>query len=156
MASAHHAAVNFGQYAYAGYFPNRPSIARTNMPTEDYNPTLWKSFLEKPEDLLLNAFPSQYQATQVMFTLNVLSSHSPDEEYLGKNMEPSWNDNPIIKASFERFSAKLKELELIIDTRNVDPILKNRTGAGVTPYELLKPFSGPGVTGKGVPYSISI
>ncbi|KGN54488.2 linoleate 13S-lipoxygenase 2-1, chloroplastic [Cucumis sativus] len=156
VASAHHAAVNFGQYAYAGYFPNRPSIARTNMPTEDYNPTLWKSFLEKPEDLLLNAFPSQYQATQVMFTLNVLSSHSPDEEYLGKNMEPSWNDNPIIKASFERFSAKLKELELIIDTRNVDPILKNRTGAGVTPYELLKPFSGPGVTGKGVPYSISI
>jgi lipoxygenase len=24
------------------------------------------------------------------------------------------------------------------------------------PYELLKPFSDPGVTGKGVPYSISI
>ncbi|XP_022958148.1 linoleate 13S-lipoxygenase 2-1, chloroplastic-like [Cucurbita moschata] len=156
VASAHHAAVNFGQYAYAGYFPSRPSIARTNMPTEDTNPALWKSFLEKPEEVLLNAFPSQYQATQVMLVLDVLSSHSPDEEYLGKNMEPSWGDNPAIKAAFDRFNKRMKELELIIDHRNADFNLKNRTGAGVTPYELLKPFSGPGVTGKGVPYSISI
>ncbi|KAF9597212.1 hypothetical protein IFM89_016353 [Coptis chinensis] len=29
VASGHHAAVNFGQYHYAGYFPNRPTIART-------------------------------------------------------------------------------------------------------------------------------
>ncbi|XP_022153765.1 linoleate 13S-lipoxygenase 2-1, chloroplastic-like [Momordica charantia] len=156
VASAHHAAVNFGQYAYAGYFPNRPSIARTNMPTEDPNPALWKSFLEKPEDVLLDAFPSQYQATQVMMVLDVLSSHSPDEEYIGKNMEPSWGDDPVIKAAFDKFNAKMKELELIVDLRNADLDLKNRTGAGVTPYELLKPFSGPGVTGKGVPYSVSI
>ena len=51
------------------------------MPTEDYSPRLWKSFLEKPEELLLNSFPSQYQATQVMFMVDVLSSHSPDEEW---------------------------------------------------------------------------
>ncbi|MBA0731012.1 hypothetical protein Golax_025933 [Gossypium laxum] len=35
VASGHHAAVNFGQYAYAGYFPNKPTIARTKMPSED-------------------------------------------------------------------------------------------------------------------------
>ncbi|GMN26503.1 hypothetical protein TIFTF001_001320 [Ficus carica] len=35
VASGHHAAVNFGQYTYAGYFPNRPTVARINMPTED-------------------------------------------------------------------------------------------------------------------------
>jgi len=151
VASAYHAAVNFGQYAYGSYFPNRPSIARTNMPTEDTNPALWKSFLEKAEEVLLNAFPSQYQAARVMLVLNVLSSHSPDEEYLGKNMEPSWGDNPEIKAAFDRFNKRMKELEVIIDHRNADCDLKNRTGAGVTPYELLKPFSGPGVTGKGVP-----
>lgn len=148
--------MNFGQYPYAAYFPNMPSIARTNMPTEDNNPALWKSFLEMPEELLLNSFPSQYQATQVMMVLNLLSSHSRDEEYVGNKMEPSWGDNPTIKAAFERFSANIKNLDLIIDTRNADYNLKNRTGAGVPPYELLKPFSGPGVTGKGVPYSISI
>ncbi|XP_022148710.1 linoleate 13S-lipoxygenase 2-1, chloroplastic-like [Momordica charantia] len=156
VASGHHAAVNFGQYAYAGYFPNRPSITKTNMPTEDPNPALWKCFLEKPEHFLLDAFPSQYQATKVMMVLNILSSHSPDEEYVGKNMEPSWGDDPVIKAAFDRFSAKMKNLEVIIDRRNADFSLKNRTGAGVSPYELLKPFSESGVTGKGVPYSVSI
>uniref|UniRef100_A0A0A0KX68 Lipoxygenase n=1 Tax=Cucumis sativus TaxID=3659 RepID=A0A0A0KX68_CUCSA len=33
--------------------------------------------------------------------------------------------------------------------------LKNRRGAGLVPYEVLKPTSGFGVTGKGVPYSVS-
>ncbi|RVX02869.1 Lipoxygenase 2.3, chloroplastic [Vitis vinifera] len=91
-----------------------------------------------------------------MAVLDVLSSHSPDEEYLGDQMEPSWTENPIIKAAFERFNGRLKELEGIIDGRNTNLNLKNRTGAGVVPYELLKPFSKPGVTGMGVPNSISI
>ena len=47
VASAHHAAVNFGQYAYAGYFPNRPTIARTNMPTEDPSEDEWRFFQER-------------------------------------------------------------------------------------------------------------
>ncbi|TKW22386.1 hypothetical protein SEVIR_4G225100v4 [Setaria viridis] len=34
VASGHHAAVNFPQYPYAGYFPNRPTTARRNVPTE--------------------------------------------------------------------------------------------------------------------------
>ncbi|KAJ0817461.1 putative linoleate 13S-lipoxygenase [Helianthus annuus] len=34
--------------------------------------------------------------------------------------------------------------------------LKNRNGAGVVPYNLLKPYSDPGVTGQGIPNSISI
>lgn len=32
VASALHAAVNFGQYPYAGYLPNRPTISRRFMP----------------------------------------------------------------------------------------------------------------------------
>ncbi|PKI61081.1 hypothetical protein CRG98_018526, partial [Punica granatum] len=35
VTSGHHAAVNFGQYHYGGYFPNRPTIARTKIPLED-------------------------------------------------------------------------------------------------------------------------
>ncbi|XP_020541448.1 lipoxygenase 2, chloroplastic isoform X2 [Jatropha curcas] len=156
VASGQHAAVNFGQYAFGGYFPNRPTIARIKMPSEDPTEEDWKFFLENPGAVLLATFPSKLQATRVVAALNVLSNHSPDEKYIGEEMEPSWADDPIIKAAFEKFRGRLKELEGIIDERNNNKNLKNRNGAGIVPYELLKPFSKPGVTGKGVPYSISI
>ncbi|XP_050221913.1 linoleate 13S-lipoxygenase 2-1, chloroplastic-like [Mercurialis annua] len=156
VTSGHHAAVNFGQYTYAGYFPNRPTVTRLKMPNEDPTDEDWKLFIEKPECILLLTFPSQIQATRVMAVLDVLSSHSPDEEYMGEYIEPGWVQDPVIKAAFEKFNGRLKELEGIIDGRNADPSLKNRNGAGIPPYELLKPFSEPGVTSKGVPYSISI
>ncbi|KAL7002049.1 linoleate 13S-lipoxygenase, partial [Sarracenia purpurea var. burkii] len=81
-----------------------------------------------------------------MAVLDVLSNHSPDEEYLGEDMEGAWAEDPNIKAAFERFNGTLKELDGIIDGRNCDLTLKNMTGAGVVPYELLKPFSEPRVT----------
>ncbi|KAJ9174433.1 hypothetical protein P3X46_013076 [Hevea brasiliensis] len=156
VTSGHHAAVNFGQYVFAGYFPNRPTIARNNMPTEDPAKEDFELFLKKPEHVLLKSFPSQQQATKVMAILDVLSSHSPDEEYIGDTLEPSWEADPVIKTAYERFSARLTELEATIDERNNDLKNTNRAGAGVVPYELLKPFSESGVTGKGVPNSISI
>ncbi|KAD2249708.1 hypothetical protein E3N88_41549 [Mikania micrantha] len=156
VSSGHHSAVNFGQYDFAGYFPNRPTIARTKMPDEDPTVEEWEAFISKPEDVLLDSFPSQIQATRVMSVLNILSTHSPDEEYIGTNIEPAWAAEPTIKAAFEEFSGTLKGLEAIIDSRNRDPNLRNRSGAGLVPYQLLKPFSEPGVTGMGVPYSISI
>ncbi|XP_030953245.1 linoleate 13S-lipoxygenase 2-1, chloroplastic-like isoform X1 [Quercus lobata] len=156
VTSGHHAAVNFGQYTYTGYFPNRPTIARTNMPTEDPSKETWKTFLKKPEGALLQCFPSQMQATKIMAVMDILSSHSSEEEYIGEKIEPTWAENPVIKAAFERFNGRLMELEGTIDERNANKDLKNRNGAGVVPYELLKPFSPPGVTGKGVPYSISV
>ncbi|XP_040991053.1 linoleate 13S-lipoxygenase 2-1, chloroplastic-like isoform X3 [Juglans microcarpa x Juglans regia] len=156
VTSGHHAAVNFGQYTYAGYFPNRPTIARTNMPSEEPSEEFWTNFLRKPEGALLQCFPSQIQATRVMAVLDILSNHSPDEEYLGEAIEPAWAENPHLNSAFERFSGRLKQIEGIIDERNANRDLKNRNGAGIVPYELLKPFSEPGVTGKGVPYSISI
>ncbi|KAG4958874.1 hypothetical protein JHK87_035507 [Glycine soja] len=156
IASGHHAAVNFAQYTYGGYFPNRPTIARIKMPTEDPSKEEWENFLKNPEQTLLECLPSQIQATLVMVILNLLSNHSPDEEYIGQYMEPSWAENQTIKTSFERFNKRLKEIEGIIDSRNGNYNLKNRCGAGLVPYELMKPFSGPGITGKGVPYSASI
>ncbi|KAK1581828.1 hypothetical protein Q3G72_009411 [Acer saccharum] len=156
VTSGHHAAVNFGQYTYGGYFPNRPTITRTNMPDEDKTDEKWKFFKEKPEAVLLEALPSQIQATKVMAVLDTLSTHSPEEEYLGDKVEPSWEQDPVLKAAFERFNGRLKEFEEIVDDRNANENLKNRNGAGMMPYELLKPFSNAGVTGKGVPYSISI
>ncbi|KAH9608062.1 hypothetical protein KSS87_017304 [Heliosperma pusillum] len=156
VTSGHHAAVNFGQYGYGGYFPNRPTLTRTPMPTEDPTEEERKLFYEKPEVTLLKCFPSQIQATRVMTILDVLSNHSPDEEYIGENMEAAFEEAAAIKAAFEKFSGRLKELEGIIDERNSNEKLKNRNGAGVVPYELLKPVSPPGVTCMGVPNSISI
>ncbi|KAL3647623.1 hypothetical protein CASFOL_008591 [Castilleja foliolosa] len=156
VASGLHAAVNFGQYDYMGYFPNRPAIARTNMPTEDPSDEEKKQFLERPDQFLLKCFPSQLQATTVMVVLDILSAHSPDEEYIGKQIQPVWAEDKVITAAFERFNGRLKVIEGIIDGRNADASLANREGAGVIPYQLLKPFSESGVTGKGVPNSVSI
>ncbi|RWR77813.1 linoleate 13S-lipoxygenase 2-1, chloroplastic-like protein [Cinnamomum micranthum f. kanehirae] len=156
VASAHHAAVNFGQYTFGGYFPNRPSIARNNMPVEDESGQDFEKFWTNPGLVMLECFPSQLQATIVMAVLDVLSSHSPDEEYLGDLPESAWTENPAVKAAFELLNGRLKGIEGIIDARNSDKNLRNRAGAGVVPYELLKPFSKPGVTGMGVPNSISI
>ncbi|PON69728.1 Lipoxygenase [Parasponia andersonii] len=157
-ASGHHAAVNFGQYAYAGYFPNRPTITRTNMPSEEkqYKPQIWQDFKQKPEDALLKCFPTQFQAAETVAVLDVLSTHSPDEEYLGDKMETAWGADPVIEAAFKRFNGRMNDIEHIIDERNANEDLRNRHGAGILAYELLKPFSDKGVTNKGVPYSISI
>ncbi|GJT45231.1 linoleate 13S-lipoxygenase 2-1, chloroplastic-like protein [Tanacetum coccineum] len=140
--------------------------ARTNMPNEDHMmmdggyTKEWKSFLERPEAALLQCFPSQVQAMKVMSLLNVSSDHSPDEIYVGGKIEPAWDVEPAIKRAFEKFSGTLKELEVIIDKRNEDPKLKNRSGAGILPYQLLNPYSAgdtkKGVPKTGVPNSVSI
>ncbi|KAF5783484.1 putative linoleate 13S-lipoxygenase [Helianthus annuus] len=156
VASGHHAAVNFGQYDYAGYFPNRAPIARVKMPCEDPTDVEWEKFKCKPEDVLLSALPSQGQAIQVMAVLDVLSNHSPDEEYIGDKMEPTFEANPQIKDAYEKFKENVQKLGTIIDGRNADESLRNRNGVGVVPYNLLKPSSEAGVTGMGVPNSISI
>ncbi|KAK1600905.1 hypothetical protein QYE76_018655 [Lolium multiflorum] len=156
VTSGHHAAVNFGQYHYAGYFPNRPTVVRKNIPVEENRDDEMKKFMARPEEVLLQSLPSQIQAITVMATLDILSSHSPDEEYMGEYAEPAWLAEPMVKAAFEKFSGRLKEVEGTIDERNNNPDNKNRCGAGIVPYELLKPFSEPGVTGRGIPNSISI
>ncbi|VVB00854.1 unnamed protein product [Arabis nemorensis] len=156
VASGHHAAVNFGQYGYGGYFPNRPTTARRKMPVEEPTQEELKEFYEEPEKVLLKTFPSQKQATQVMVILDLLSTHSPDEEYVGEKPEASWVNDPVVYAAYERFKYRIQCLERVIDEKNVNVDLKNRAGAGVVKYELLKPISEPGVTGMGVPYSISI
>uniref|UniRef100_A0A0D9X9L8 linoleate 13S-lipoxygenase n=1 Tax=Leersia perrieri TaxID=77586 RepID=A0A0D9X9L8_9ORYZ len=157
VAAAHHAAVNFGQYDFGGYFPNRPSIARTKMPVEEpVDVAAMEKFLDNPDQAIRECLPSTVQATVVMAVLDVLSTHSSDEEYLsGKETEP-WNKDATVQAAYAAFNARIKEIEGIIDGRNKDKNLKNRCGAGILPYQLMKPFSDKGVTGMGIPNSISI
>ncbi|KAK4429705.1 Lipoxygenase 6, chloroplastic [Sesamum alatum] len=156
IASGQHAAINFGQYPFGGYPPNRPTLMRKLIPREgdaDY-----EKFLHNPEYTFLTSLPTQLQATKVMAVQDTLSTHSPDEEYLNQLHHIhrlSFND-PEVQKLFERFSVKLEEIERIINQRNKNIQLKNRNGAGVPPYELLLPSSSHGVTGRGIPNSISI
>ncbi|KAL8111659.1 hypothetical protein AgCh_019396 [Apium graveolens] len=156
IASGQHAAINFGQYPFGGYVPNRPTLLRKFIPQEtdpDY-----EKFIHDPQQSFLSSLPTQLQATKVMAVQDTLSTHSPDEEYLGQihELQGHWIcDNEVVKL-YKEFSAKLEEIEEIIKKRNKDNSLKNRCGAGIPPYELLRPSSGPGVTGRGIPNSISI
>ncbi|KAL5055822.1 hypothetical protein RYX36_036504 [Vicia faba] len=61
ITSGHHAAMNFGQYTYAGYFPNRPAIARTSMPTEDPSDQELELFYNKPEQQINKRQPNVYR-----------------------------------------------------------------------------------------------
>ena len=154
-ASGQHAAINFGQYPFGGYMPTRPTLMKKLIPQEEDEPE-YEKFLFNPQRVFLSSVPSQLQATQIMAVQDTLSTHSPDEEYLGQGHDPHWISDRKILSSFERFSARLEEIEEIIKKRNKDFGLRNRCGAGVPPYELLLPTSGPGVTGRGIPNSISI
>ena len=117
----------------------------------------YESFLADPQKYFLSALPSLLQATKFMAVVDTLSTHSPDEEYLGERQQPStWSDDAAIIEAFYGFSAEIRRIEKEIDRRNSDPILRNRCGAGVIPYELLAPSSDAGVTCRGVPNSVSI
>ncbi|VAI26370.1 unnamed protein product [Triticum turgidum subsp. durum] len=160
VTSAHHAAVNFGQYPMAGYIPNRPTMARRNMPTEMGGDDM-RAFVEAPEKVLLDTFPSQYQSAIVLAILDLLSTHSSDEEYMGTHEEPSWKQDGAIRQAFEKFKERTREIVEQVDEWNNDPDRKNRHGAGMVPYVLLRPSDGDPTDEKmvmemGIPNSISI
>ncbi|XP_021282571.1 linoleate 9S-lipoxygenase 6-like [Herrania umbratica] len=153
IASALHAAVNFGQYAYGGYSPNRPTRSRRFMPekgTPEY------AELEKnPEKAFFRTITSQLQTFSGMSLIEVLSRHASDEVYLGQRT-PEWTTDAIPLAAFEDFHKKLAQIEEDIIKMNKDKKLKNRVGPVNVPYTLLYPTGEVGLSGKGIPNSISI
>ncbi|XP_059438696.1 linoleate 13S-lipoxygenase 3-1, chloroplastic-like [Corylus avellana] len=155
LASAQHAALNFGQYPYGGYVPTRPPLMRRLIPKE--NDPEYASFVKDPEGFFLSSLPSWSETTKYMAVIDIISSHSPDEEYLGVRTDLStWLGEAEIIEAFYRFSMEIRKIEKEIEKRNSDINLRNRCGAGITPYELLIPSSGPGVTCRGVPNSITV
>ncbi|GKA79013.1 lipoxygenase 1, chloroplastic [Tanacetum coccineum] len=155
LASAQHAALNFGQYPYGGYIPNRPPRMRRLIPDE--NDPEYASFLEDPQNYFLLALPSMLQSTKYMAVVDTLSTHSPDEEYIGERQQrDTWSGDAEMVEAFYGFASEIQRIEKEIEKRNRDMSLKNRCGAGVLPYELLAPSSGPGVTCHGIPNSVSI
>ncbi|KAK7302790.1 hypothetical protein RJT34_13686 [Clitoria ternatea] len=155
VSSVQHSAVNFGQYPLGGYVPMRSPHMKKLLPKEG-DPE-YKKFLDNPEGYLLSCLPNLFETTKFLAVVNILSQHSPDEEYIGQRKDLSdWAGDPDIINAFYKFSVDLKRIEKEIEKKNKDPKCRNRCGAGIPPYELLIATSGPGVTCRGVPNSISI
>ncbi|KAI4345619.1 hypothetical protein L6164_012721 [Bauhinia variegata] len=159
IASALHAAVNFGQYPYAGYLPNRPTVSRRFMPepgTPEY------AELEKDPDLaFLKTITAQFQTLLGVSLIEILSRHSTDEIYLGQRETCDLPSDAEPLAAFERFGEELKKIEDRITQMNEDERWKNRTGPVKVPYTLLYPNTSDrsktgGLNGMGIPNSISI
>lgn len=154
IASALHAAVNFGQYSYGGFPPSRPSMSRRLMPkegTQEYN-----ELVENPDKAFLKTITSQFQAVLGISLVEILSRHSSDEVYLGQRDTPYWTSDEKALEAFMKFDKKLVEIEERIEIRNNDEKLINRFGSVKMPYTLLYRTSESGLTGKGIPNSISI
>ncbi|XP_021901405.1 probable linoleate 9S-lipoxygenase 5 isoform X2 [Carica papaya] len=154
VASALHAAINFGQYPYAAYLPNRPTISRRFMPekgTPEYD-----ELLSNPEKVFLRTITSHLQTVIGMSLLEILSRHSSDEIYLGQRDTPEWTSDVETLEAFKKFGNKLAEIEEKIVERNNDKESKNRIGPVNMPYTLLYPTGEIGLIGKGIPNSISI
>lgn len=154
VSSALHAAVNFGQYPYGGYPPNRPTLSRRLLPepeTPEYD-----ELKEDPEKAFLKTVTPQLQSLLSVTLIEILSRHTSDEIYLGQRECPEWTMDAEPLKAFEKFGKKLKEIEERIVNLNKDERLKNRYGPVEIPYTLLYPSSEEGLTGRGIPNSVSI
>lgn len=154
VASALHAAVNFGQYTYNAYVPNHPATSRRLLPepgTAEY-----EELQTNPEKAFLKTITSELDSIIAISLMQILSSHASDEIYLGQRDSPEWTNNQKALDAFKRFGARLAEIEKKITELNKDPSLKNRVGPVNVPYTLLFPTSSPGLTGRGIPNSVSM
>lgn len=160
IASAKHASLNYGQYEYNGYPPNRPTLCRKFVPLE--GTVEFGEFLKDPDKFFLKMLPNRFEISLAVALVDVLSRHTCDEVYLGCQQSPGWIDNEVVQNRFAEFKQELKEIQTRIMQRNRDPKLKNRRGPANTEYTLLYPdtsassASTSGITGRGIPNSISI
>ncbi|KAK4802714.1 hypothetical protein SAY86_000917 [Trapa natans] len=154
IASALHAALNFGMYPYAGYMPNRPTMSRRLMP-EEGSPE-YEELKANPEKVFLKTITAELQTLIGISIVELLSRHATDEVYLGHREMPEWTTDSAPLEAFERFGKKLSEIEGRIVQMNGDGMWKNRVGPVKVPYTLMYPSSGAGLTGMGIPNSISI
>ncbi|MFQ6625596.1 hypothetical protein Gotur_004794, partial [Gossypium turneri] len=78
ITSGLHAAVNFGQYGYGGWPPNRPMLLRKFLPKEEEVEGM--NIMKFVEEML----PDKFQMKLAIAVMDLLSRHAPDEVYLGQ------------------------------------------------------------------------
>jgi linoleate 9S-lipoxygenase len=113
-----------------------------------------------PEGFFVRSITCQFEAVVGISLLEILSSHTSDEVYLGQRDTPGWTSCAKAQEAFNRFGARLAEIEKRVEAMNADPRLKNRNSPAKFPYTLLAPNvsdrENAGVTARGIPNSISI
>ncbi|WJX92139.1 Lox2p [Trifolium repens] len=155
IASALHAAVNFGQYPYGGYILNRPTKSRRFMPEK--GSTEYDELSKNFQKVYLKTITQKNDILTNLTIIEVLSRHASDEQYLGqRNDGDIWTSDSQPLEAFKRFGRKLAEIEVKLIQRNNDESLRNRYGPVNMPYTLLYPSSEKGLTCRGIPNSISI
>ncbi|KAL1085544.1 hypothetical protein V6Z11_D08G057500 [Gossypium hirsutum] len=126
ITSGLHAAVNFGQYGYGGWPPNRPMLLRKFLPRDE----------KEMEDMDIMKFmeemlPDKFQMKLAIAVMDLLSRHTSDEVYLGQTSPqkepPLIEDHDfIIQKKFKEFRENLKAIERNIKERNKEYLLMNR------------------------------
>ncbi|RYR40314.1 hypothetical protein Ahy_A09g046047 isoform D [Arachis hypogaea] len=155
IASALHAAVNFGQYPYGGFILNRPTLSRRFMPekgTPEYD-----ELSTNAQKAYLRTITPKFQTLIDLSVIEILSRHASDEYYLGqRDSADFWTNDTRAQEAFKRFGTNLANVELQLVQRNNNETLRNRVGPVTMPYTLLYPSSEEGLTFRGIPNSISI
>ncbi|KAK2406451.1 Lox2p [Trifolium repens] len=155
IASALHAAVNFGQYPYGGYIVSRPTKTRRFIP-EKGSPE-YEELAKDYEKTYLRTITPKNATLRNMSTMKALSNHVSDEQYIGNRIEGDiWTSDSEPVEAYKKFGRKLVEIEEKLVERNNDESLRNRYGPVKMPYTLLHPSSEAGMTFRGIPNSISI
>ncbi|CAI9102211.1 OLC1v1000443C1 [Oldenlandia corymbosa var. corymbosa] len=109
-----------------------------------------------PDKVFLKTVTAQLQTLLGLSIIEVLSTHTSDEVYLGQRENPEWTKDSQPLEAFKRFGETLAGIEEEIVEMNADEKWRNRVGPVKVPYTLLFPSSEVGITGKGIPNSISI
>ena len=155
IASALHAAINFGQYPYGGYILNRPTLSRRFMP-EKGSPE-YDELAKNHEKVFLKTITGKKETLIDLTVIEILSRHASDEFYLGqRDGGDYWTSDTEPLEAFKRFGKKLADIEQKLIQKNNDGSLKNRSGPAKMPYTLLYPSSEEGLSFRGIPNSISI
>ncbi|KIY99422.1 hypothetical protein MNEG_8539 [Monoraphidium neglectum] len=157
-----HSAVNFDQYDYSGYMPNRPSLIAKPMPipgSGDYERLKSLKVESKEFEKLLLSFLSNKEVTLIdMFVLLLLSTHSNEELYITDESDLSgWLTDEKAVALHKEYVADVKSrVETAIAERNAARAAR----PGGLPYTVLIPSPPPnqrgGLTSQGVVPSVSI
>lgn len=132
---AFHASVNSGQYAYAGYPPNRPTLCRNFIPEE--GTTEFANFLKDPDTYYLKMLPKKFEMALSIAFVEFLSRKASKEVCsLGQQQFSNCSTDLWLEQRLKQLSDELIDVGKRIKKRNRDPKFKNRRGGlAKIPYD---------------------
>ncbi|XP_048559689.1 seed linoleate 9S-lipoxygenase-3-like isoform X1 [Triticum urartu] len=149
LGSAYHSAVSFGQYAYNGFVPNRPTVTSGEMPAD--------AGAAVTEAEFLGHITPKNEAFGLM-ALTMSPPVKPGEPLMGERPDTArWTSEQRAAKALLEFNAKLDAVAEAVKKRNADGALRNRNGPVEVPYTLLAPRADPAAPHVGgIPNSIAV